>query len=94
MFGFGKKQYTDQDIEQYFDDQFAQAPDNSQFAAGERITDPEVRNFQDRILQEQWTTQQWLESQGKHMVWDENDKTRIISTEEYQRNYVDKWADE
>jgi hypothetical protein len=94
MFGFGGKKYTDQDIEQYFDNQFANAPDNSRFLAGEEITDPVVRDFQDRILQEQWTTQQYLESQGKHMVWDENDKARIISSDEYQRNYVEKWADE
>lgn len=93
MFGFGKKQYTDSDIKQYFDEQFAHAPDNSQFAAGETITDPEVLDFQNRILQEQWTTQKYLESQGKHMVWDENDKTHIISTEEYERNW-EQWLDE
>lgn len=85
---FGKK-CTDREIEQYFDEQFANAPDNSQFAAGETITDPAVREFQDRILQEQWTAQQWLESQGKHMVWDENDKSRIIPLDQYLREFGD-----
>jgi hypothetical protein len=93
MSWLGGKKYTDRDIEQYFDNQFEQAPDNSQFAAGERITDPDVLDFQNRILQEQWTAQQWLESQGKHMVEDEDGKTCIISLDEHQHNW-EKWLEE
>lgn len=70
---------SDREIEQYFDDLCASAPDSSQFMAGQIVTDPELNAFSYRFSEDYNIASQYLGLQGKRMMHDDHGKHYIVS---------------